>query len=371
VPSLIVPESFALVLAACAPCFTAPTYRLFCHLVAGWQHCPGRHTVTGVALAAGAGVVGWRHISAFHRFFGRATWEPDALGKVVFTLALRWLQAVPAAPIVLLVDDSLARKEGKAIALGSMHHDPLLSTRRRPFSRFGHVWVVLAVWLPLPFGVVGGPRGVAVPVVFRLFVGSKRGNRKDAPSRPTSGTRYTRAQAAFPVAAAQRPSKPDLAREAIALVAGWATALAPERTVYVVGDSAYVNRTTIEHRPANVEVLGPLHPGAALFASPPPRQPGQMGRPRTRGATAFPYGAGTGTPPRDVAPAAGHPLRAHRHATGVPRHRPVVQRAAHGAPALRRGARPQWPAQGRGVLLHQPARQRRLPLGNLRDTVES
>ena len=283
-PSLIVPESFALVLATCAPCFTAPTYRLFCHLVAGWLHCPGRHTVTGVALAAGAGVVGWRHISAFHRFFGRATWEPDALGKVVFTLALRWLQAVPAAPIVLLVDDSLARKEGKAIALGSMHHDPLLSTRRRPFSRFGHVWVVLAVWLPLPFGVVGGPRGVAVPVVFRLFVGSKRGNRKDAPSRPTSGTRYTRAQAAFPVAAAQRPTKPDLAREAIALVAGWATALAPERTVYVVGDSAYVNRTTIEHRPANVEVLGPLHPDAALFASPPPRQPGQMGRPRTRGA---------------------------------------------------------------------------------------
>src|SRR5439155_23792961 len=91
---------------------------------------------------AGPGVVGWRHISAFHRFFGRATWEPDAVGKVVFALALRMLPA--GLPILLLVDDSLARKEGKAIALGSMHHDPLLSTRRRPFSRFGHVWVVLA-----------------------------------------------------------------------------------------------------------------------------------------------------------------------------------------------------------------------------------
>ena len=281
-PPLIVPESFALVLAACAPCFTAPTYRLFCHLVAGWLHCPGRHTITGVALAAGAGIVGWRHISAFHRFFGRATWEPDALGKVVFTLALRWLGT--GAPIVLLVDDSLTRKEGKAIALGSMHHDPLLSTRHRPFSRFGHVWVVLAVWLPLPFGVVGGPRGVAVPVVFRLFAGSKRGNRRDAASRATSGTRYARAQAAFPADVAQRPTKPELAREAIALVAGWAATLAPERTVYIVGDSAYVNRTTIEDRPANVELLGPLHPDAALFAPPPPRQPGQNGRPRTRGA---------------------------------------------------------------------------------------
>jgi hypothetical protein len=254
---------------------------MFCYLVAGWLHCSGRHTVTGVAIAAGAGVIGWRHVSACHRFFSRARWEPDAVGQVVFTLAL---QVLPARrPVILLVDDSLARKEGKAIALGSMHHDPLLSTARRPFSRFGHVWVVLAVWLPLPFGVVGGPRGVAVPLVFRLFVGSKRGNRADAPSRATSGKRYARARDAFPAAAASRPTKPALAREAIALVAGWATTLAPERRVYVVGDSAYVNRTTIEGRPGNVEVLGPLHPDAALFAPPPPRQPGHKGRPRTRG----------------------------------------------------------------------------------------
>ena len=280
-PPLMVPESFVVVLVACAPCFSAPTYRVFCHLVAGWLHCPGRHTVTGVAVAAGGGVVGWRHISAFHRFFSRVAWEPDAVGKVVFTLALRVLPA--GAPIILLVDDSLARKEGKAIALGSMHHDPLLSTRRRPFSRFGHVWVVLALWLPLPFGVVGGPRGVAVPVLLRLFVGSQRGNRTDAPSRPTSGTRYATARDAFPAAAAQRPTKPALARDGIVLVAGWATEVAPERLVYVVGDSAYVNRTTMEDRPANVEVRGPLHPDAALFAPPPPRQPGQKGRPRTRG----------------------------------------------------------------------------------------
>jgi hypothetical protein len=143
--------------------------------------------------------------------------------------------------------------------------------------------VVLALWLPLPFGVVGGPRGVAVPLLFRLFVGSRRGNREDAPSRPTSGKRYARARAAFPAEGAQRPTKPALARELVALVAGWAAVLAPERTVYVVGDTAYVNRTTIEDRPANVEVLGPLHPDAALFAPPPPRQPGQKGRPRTKG----------------------------------------------------------------------------------------
>jgi hypothetical protein len=281
VPPLIVPESFALVLAACAPCFTAPTFRLFRYLVAGWLQCPGRHTVTGAAVAAGDGVVGWRHVAAFHRFFSRARWDPDALGKVVFTLALRVLP--DGASIIAVVDDSLTRKAGKAIALGSMHHDPLLSHGRKAFSSFGHVWVVLAIWLPLPFGVVGGPRGTAVPCLFRLFVGSKPGNRKDAASRPTSGKRYQQARQAFPTDAAQRPTKPELARELITLMAEWAAELAPARTVYVAGDTGYVNATTMAARPPNVHVLGPLRLDGALWTPPPPRQPGQKGRPRKRG----------------------------------------------------------------------------------------
>ena len=51
-PPLMLPETFLPLAAAFAPCFTAPTYRLFCYVVAGWVRCVGRHTVTGVALAA-------------------------------------------------------------------------------------------------------------------------------------------------------------------------------------------------------------------------------------------------------------------------------------------------------------------------------
>jgi hypothetical protein len=277
----MVPQSFLPFLAAFRLCFRAPTYRTFCYLVAGWVQCVGRHTVTGVALAAG--VVGWWHFSVFHRFFSRAPWDLDALGQVVFRLALRWIPA--DQPLVLLVDDTLARKHGKAIALGSLHHDPLLSTVRKAFSSFGHVWVLLAVWVPLPFGPRGGLKGVAVPVLCRLYIGSQRGNRADARAggaRATSGPRYQRAQAAFPPAV-RRPTKPQLAREGIALLAQWAAALAPGRPVYVVGDTAYTNRTTLERRPRNVEVVGRLRLDAALFSPPPPRQPGQRGRPRTRG----------------------------------------------------------------------------------------
>src|SRR5688572_17914577 len=207
-PPVIVPETLGTLLAAFQPCFTAPSYRNFWLLVSGWLHCSGRRTVTAVALAAGA--VGSRHISVFHRFFGRATWSLDAVGHVVFTLAVRWLPT--DQPLVVLVDDTLARKTGKGISLATMHHDPLLSSARKPFCSFGHVWVVLALRVPLP---LGGSRGFALPLLFRLYVGAKRGGTKDAPGRPRRGTRQQAAERAH--AAHPRPTKLALGRELLGL----------------------------------------------------------------------------------------------------------------------------------------------------------
>jgi hypothetical protein len=268
--SLIVPETFVPLLAAFQPCFTAPSYRNFCLLVSGWLHCSGRRTVTAVALAAGA--VGSRHISVFHRFFTRATWSLDVLGQGVFRLALAWIPT--DQPLYILLDDTLARKSGKGIALATMHHDPLLSSVHRPFCSFGHVWVILALWVPLP---MGGSRGFALPLLFRLYVGAKRGGTRDAPGRPRRGTRQQAAAQAH--AAHPRPTKLVLAREMIALMAGWANG----RTVYAVLDSAYAARPLLEGRPPQVEVLSRLRPDAALWARPGRRRPGQRGRPRRRG----------------------------------------------------------------------------------------
>src|SRR5712691_1666333 len=268
----MIPETFASVLAAYATCFQARSYPTFQWLVLGWVQCLERRTLTAVALASGA--VGARHISVFHRFFARAQWRLDAVGQVVFGLALTWIPA--DQPLVVLGDDTLARKGGKSIALASMHHDPLLSSARKPFSSFGHVWVVLALWVPLPFGT---GRGFALPVLFRLYVGSKRGGEANAAGQ-TPAKRGPRHEVARTAHAQQpRPTKLDLLREEIALVARWAG----ERRVYVVVDSAYVGRTVLEHRPANVHVVSRLRMDAALYTRPPRRRPGQKGRPRRRG----------------------------------------------------------------------------------------
>jgi hypothetical protein len=131
----IVPESFVGLLAAFTSCFGAPSYRTFELLIVGWVHCLGRRTITAVALASGG--VGWRHILVFHRFFIRAVWTLDDLGRVLFGLAVAWIPA--DQPLYLVIDDTLARNGGQGVALVSMHHDPLLSTARKPFFSFGHV----------------------------------------------------------------------------------------------------------------------------------------------------------------------------------------------------------------------------------------
>src|SRR3989442_7804966 len=229
---LMLPPTLAALLAAFMPCFQARSVVVFQWLIVGWIQCQGRRTLTEVALASGA--VGERHISVFHRFFSRATWSLDALGRVVFGLALTWIPT--DQPLVVLGDDTLARKGGKSIALASMHHDPLLSSARKPFCSFGQVWVVLALWVPLPFGT---GRGFALPLLFRLYVGAKRGGETNAAGRtPTKpGPRHHTARLAHAQHVPQ--TKLALLREMIVLIAQWAG----ERTVYVVVDSAYAGRT--------------------------------------------------------------------------------------------------------------------------------
>lgn len=265
----------------------------------GWLHCLGRHTVTGVVVAAGA--VGTRHISVFHRFFSRAVWSFNALGHVVFILALRWIPA--DQPLHFLGDDTLARKHGKCISLASMHHDPLLSTARKPFCSFGHLWVVLALWVPLS---VGPLQGIALPFQVGLYVGTKRGGQTNAAGRPSTGKRHRAAQAA--AAKVEHRTKLELLRELVGTAAAWAG----DRTCYLVVDSAYAGRTLLEQRPPNVHVISRLRLDAALWTPPPPAGPANAAAPAaaataSRHRRSWPPGAVAGIASASRSPAGGCP----------------------------------------------------------------
>jgi hypothetical protein len=51
----------------------------------------------------------------------------------------------------------------------------------------------------------------------------------------------------------------------------------PERTFWLVGDSAYINAALLQGRPKNLQVIGPLHWKAAVYERPTPRAPKQKG----------------------------------------------------------------------------------------------
>jgi hypothetical protein len=247
VPDAPIVASFVTLLQEFSACFTSPSMASFVTLMAGWVLDLRRHTVTETIRAAGA--VGRKHISSYHRFFSRARWTTDEVG---LTLAALIIDGLPPAGVVrLVVDDTLGRHTGKRISGASMHRDPLLSTGRRPFFHWGHVWVVLAIELEL-FG-----KSWALPVLFRLHRSEKRCKAEKKPYGKLT----------------------EQARELVELL----VKRYPQRRFELIGDAAYTNASLIKARPSNLTLIGRGRLDAALYAPAPRRRPGQMGRSRVRG----------------------------------------------------------------------------------------
>jgi len=239
--------SFVSLLQVLTPCFTAPSFESFSILMSGWVLNLRRHTITQTVRAAVA--VGVKHISSFHRFFSRGRWTTDTVGLTLARVVIAKL--VPEGTVRLPVDDTLGRHTGKRIAGASMHRDPLLSTGRRPFFHWGHVWVVVSIEVEA-FG-----KSWALPVLFRLHRSKKRCKAEKRPYLKTT----------------------EQARELIEMLAKEF----PDRRFEVVADAAYTNSSLIKKRPSNVTLIGRSRLDAALYAPPARWRQGQMGRPRVRG----------------------------------------------------------------------------------------
>ena len=233
-PTPSLPRSLADLRIAFGPCFTAPTFRIFQALVAGFLTQPGQHTVTGMLV--GARLAGRRHHDLAYRFFATARWSTDQLGLCLLDLIAQVLVS-PDAAVVLAVDDTLWRRTGRKLHGAAWHHDGAGPSRHRP--AWGHRWVVVGVIVHLPFVT----RAVCLPILARLWI----------------------------------PGDPDhspliLARELVDLV----VAHVGDRPVHLVGDAAYIGKP-LRGLPAQVTVTARLRCDAALYAPPPPRT-GRVGR---------------------------------------------------------------------------------------------
>jgi hypothetical protein len=252
-PVSLVP-SFADLLQPLSCAMTAPTFQTFLTVVAGWVFAR-RRTVTGMILAAGAvaGRAGGRHFGSYHRLFAAARWSLDELGLAVFALILPLLG--DGGPVLLGVDDTLARKRGLRVFGVGMQHDPLLSTRKTALTNWGHCWVVLGVICKLPFC---GDRWFCLPILFRLYVPKKTADKKRLPYH----------------------TKPQLAVQMLELLCGrW-----ENRRFHAIGDSAYGGKSVLLKLPGNCDLTSRLKMDARLYDAPPAhRKSRKGGRPRKRG----------------------------------------------------------------------------------------
>lgn len=230
---------------------TQPSFRNALVIIVGWIQTTGRHAVTASLVATG--VAGRRHHAAFHRFFARATWSPDQLGRWLFERVRHRLCADPTVLRVVL-DDTLAPKKGPQVfGLGS-HLDPVRSTKRFRVFCFGHCWVVLALLVRVPFS----RRPWALPLLFRLYRNQKECERR----------RHTYRK------------KTELARELLDVFHGWVG----DQRVEVAADAAYCNATVLRKLPASMVLFGAMHPNPILTAAPSAPTGARPGRRRQRGA---------------------------------------------------------------------------------------
>lgn len=227
---------------------TAPTFESMITVLTGWVFA-GRRTVTRMILAAGDAAD--KHFSSYHRVFSAARWSLDAVGLAVFDVMQPFLGDV----ILLGLDDTLARKRGLKMFGTGMHHDPLLSSRGKAITNWGHSWVVVGVIVELPFR----RRHVyCLPILFRLYLNKK------------SAAKHRRVYR----------TRPELAVELLELLCQHRK----NRHFHAVADSAYGGQSVLCHLPVNCDLTSRLLLNARLYDAPPARTSGRNGRPRQRGA---------------------------------------------------------------------------------------
>jgi len=221
----------------------------------------GRHTVTGLLTAQNRQQQDW---TADYRFYSHDRAQPEAL----LATARQIIEAAlpPQVPLVVGVDDSLLPKTGRRVPGTAWRRD----SQGPPFQvQFTWAQRVLQFSAARPLGTEGAVRLVPIDFV-----------PAPTPTKPRKGADAA-AWAAY-AAAAKQANIVALAQRRLAQLR---TAVPANRSLHVVGDGRYSNRTLLRQLPTDTVYIGRIRKDSALFA-PPPAQPA-TGRKRIYGDKAL------------------------------------------------------------------------------------
>ncbi len=191
--------------------------------------------------------------SSYHRVLSLAQWSGLSLAALLTRFVLRHFW--PEGRVRLVGDDTVTEHPGRKVHGKARHRDPVRSSHSYTAWRWGHKWVVLAVLVQLPFA----RRPWALPVLVALYRSPQDDAKRGRPHK-------TPAQ---------------LLQLLLRLLLRWF----PDRQFLVAGDQNYGSHEMARLAPrtaGRLHVVSKFHPGANLYAPPPPYA--GRGRPRARGA---------------------------------------------------------------------------------------
>ena len=246
------PTTMIRVLAPFAPLFSRRVFQHVQLLLTGLILAPGKRTVASALRAVGLDKE--KRFCRYHRVLSRAAWSSREASRLLLGLLVEAF--VPDGPLVIGVDETLERRQGKKIAAKGIYRDPVRSSHTYFVKTTALRWVCLTLLAPIPWA----SRVWALPFLSAL-----------APSE-----RYTKERG-------KRHKKlTEWAWQLLLQVKRWQ----PERELVAVADGGYASLELLDRcrklsKP--ITFITRLRLDAALYEPAPPRRPGQMGRPRLKG----------------------------------------------------------------------------------------
>ena len=248
------PPAIIQVLRQFEPMFSERVWEWAKILLVGAILAPGKRTVTSALRVMGLSQE--RQFQNFHRVLNRASWSSHALSCVLLRLLVAAF--VPAeAAIVVGIDDHIERRRGAKIAAKGIYRDAVRSSKSFFVKTSGLRWVCMMLLAPIPWA----QRVWALPFLTVL-----------APSERYYAGRKQ-----------QHKQLTDWARQMLMQVRTWL----PNRMLVVVADSTYAALELLASAQGlaqPVTIVTRLRLDAALYDPAPPRQAGQRGAPRKKGA---------------------------------------------------------------------------------------
>ena len=246
------PETMIQLLSPFAPLFSRRVWQHVRLLLVGAILAPGKRTVTSALQALG--LHGERRFCRYHRVLSRARWSSREASRILLGLLIEAFG--DEGPLVLGVDETLERRQGKKIAAKGIYGDPVRSSHEHFVKTSALRWVCVTLLVRIPWA----SRVWALPFLSAL----------------AHSERYAREQG-------KRHKKlTEWAAQLLLLVRRWH----PERDIVAVADGTYSSLKLLDRcrrlrKP--ITFITRLRLDAALYEPAPPRYPGQIGRPRLKG----------------------------------------------------------------------------------------